>query len=441
MENPSICAISSPPGMGGVALIRVSGSKAKETAEKFLSISLDKPRHAYFGIWKNDNGNLDEVLCTYFKGPASFTGEDVVEVACHGSVFIQEQILNDLAGSGIQIAQPGEFTMRAYLNKKMDLSQAEGVMDLISSRSQMAHQVAMKQMKGGLSNEIHNLRDKLLHFASMIELELDFSEEDVEFADRTQLKELLNEIHQYLTKLYSSFKTGNALKNGIPVAIVGRPNAGKSTLLNALLNEDRAIVSNIPGTTRDTVEERFYIDGIEFRLMDTAGIRETEDEIEKAGIERSLNKITEAQIVIYIYDVSQISDEELTSDLEMICSKNEEIIAVANKTDIEKSSSKHLHISAKDKTGISDLEKLLSDKASSHLDLNQTIITNARHAQLLSLALEELNKVKMGLDHDVPSDLVAMDIRAVIRNLSEITGDISTDELLGNIFSRFCIGK
>jgi tRNA modification GTPase len=427
--------------MGGVALIRVSGSVAKETVEKFLRLSIEKPRHAYFAVWKNEDGNLDEVLCTYFKGPSSFTGEDVVEIACHGSVFIQEQILNDLATSGIQIAQPGEFTMRAYLNKKMDLSQAEGVMDLISSRSQMAHKIAMKQMKGGLSNEIHTLRDKLLHFASMIELELDFAEEDVEFADRSQLKELLLDIHQYLTKLHSSFKTGNALKNGVPVAIVGRPNAGKSTLLNTLLNEDRAIVSNIPGTTRDTVEERFFIDGIEFRLMDTAGIRETEDEIEKAGIERSLSKITEAQIVIYIYDITQITEGELNSDLEMIRAKNEELLAVSNKSDLHERNSDHLSISAKKRTGISELENELRERASSHLDLNQTIITNTRHAQLLSLALEELNKVKMGLDHEVPSDLVAMDIRAVIRNLSEITGDISTDELLGNIFSRFCIGK
>lgn len=427
--------------MGGVALIRVSGNKALKAVEFFFSKQLQKVRYAYFGKWENTNGVLDEVLCTYFKNPASFTGEDVVEIACHGSTFIQEQILHDLASQGIHIAQPGEFTMRAYLNGKMDLSQAEGVMDLISSRSKMAHQMAMKQLKGGLSNEIHTLRDKLLHFASMIELELDFAEEDVEFADRTQLQELLVEIHQYLSKLHSSFKTGNALKNGIPVAIVGRPNAGKSTLLNAFLNEERAIVSDIPGTTRDTVEERFYIDGIEFRLMDTAGIRETEDSIEKAGIERSLAKIEEAQIVVYIYDTYTVSPFELESDLNLIAAKNDICIPVANKSDLKEAQNNHLSISAKEKIGIEQLEAQLKKLALSQVDLNQTMISNARHAQLLSLALEELNKVKMGLDHAVPSDLVAMDIRAVIRHLSEITGDISTDELLGNIFSRFCIGK
>lgn len=451
----NIVALATAPGIGAIAVIRVSGPDAITLVDPlFKSIKgkkLEKQKSHTIHLGNIIDGDkiLDEVLVSIFKGPHSYTGENVVEISCHGSPFIQQQIVQLLLRNGCRAASAGEFTLRAFLNGKMDLSQAEAVADLIASDSEAAHDIAMQQMRGGFSNEIQELRQELLNFASLIELELDFSQEDVEFADRTQFNELLTRISEVLKKLIDSFALGNVIKNGIPVAIVGQPNVGKSTLLNVLLNEERAIVSEIAGTTRDTVEDHISLNGINFRFIDTAGIRETEDVVEKIGIERTFDKIEKARLIIYLFDGLDFDKMEL----EQIQKRypNKQILPICNKMDllnenqinkVKEEIPNVLLLSAKYKTGISELEnKLLSLVDSGALNGDTTIVTNSRHYDALLKALEEIQKVKEGLDMELSSDLMAIDIRQALYHLGEITGSVTTDDLLGNIFSNFCIGK
>ncbi|MBO0340574.1 tRNA uridine-5-carboxymethylaminomethyl(34) synthesis GTPase MnmE [Flagellimonas profundi] len=451
----NIVALATPSGTGAIAVIRVSGPDAITLVDKlFKSIKAkklvqQKSHTIHLGNIVDGEKVLDEALVSIFKGPHSYTGENVVEISCHGSPFIQQQIIQLLLRSGCRSASAGEFTLRAFLNGKMDLSQAEAVADLIASDSEAAHDIAMQQMRGGFSNEIQELRQELLNFASLIELELDFSQEDVEFADRTQFNELLNRISEVLKKLIDSFALGNVIKHGIPVAIVGQPNVGKSTLLNVLLNEERAIVSEIAGTTRDTVEDHISLNGINFRFIDTAGIRETEDVVEKIGIERTYEKIDKARLIIYLFDGLNFDKEELGQIKKRY--PNKQLLPICNKMDllnedqinkVKKEIPNVLFLSAKFKTGISELEeKLLSLVDSGALSGDSTIVTNSRHYDALLKALEEIQKVKEGLDMELSSDLMAIDIRQALYHLGEITGSVTTDDLLGNIFSNFCIGK
>ncbi len=451
----NIVALATPSGTGAIAVIRVSGPDAITLVDtlfksiKGKKLAEQKSHTVHLGHIVDQEKILDESLVSIFKGPHSYTGENVVEISCHGSPFIQQQIIQLLLRNGCRSASAGEFTLRAFLNGKMDLSQAEAVADLIASDSEAAHDIAMQQMRGGFSNEIQQLRQELLNFASLIELELDFSQEDVEFADRTQFSELLNRISEVLKKLIDSFALGNVIKNGIPVAIVGQPNVGKSTLLNVLLNEERAIVSEIAGTTRDTVEDHISIKGINFRFIDTAGIRETVDVVEKIGIERTFDKIEKARLIIYLFDGMDFDKTEL----EQIQKRypNKQLLPICNKMDLLNPEQKEkikseitnvLFLSAKFKEGISELEsKLLSLVDSGALSGDTTIITNSRHYDALLKALEEIQKVKEGLDMELSSDLMAIDIRQALYHLGEITGSVTTDDLLGNIFSNFCIGK
>lgn len=451
----TIIALATPSGTGAIAIIRISGPKAIPIANNlFQSIRnkklIDQKSHTiHLGHIIENDKTLDKVLVSIFKGPNSYTAEDVIEISCHGSPYIQQQIIQLFLRNGCRMATAGEFTLRAFLNGKMDLSQAEAVADLIASDSEAAHEIAMKQMRGGFSNEIEELRTELLDFASLIELELDFSEEDVEFANRAQFNKLLNNISEVLKKLIDSFAIGNAIKNGIPIAIVGEPNVGKSTLLNALLNEDRAIVSDIPGTTRDTVEDQISINGINFRFVDTAGIRETKDFIEKIGIERTYEKIENAKLVIFLFDNPDFDKTELENIRKRYPNKN--ILPICNKVDlltpmqVDRLKSKIpgiLFISAKNKIGISELEKeLISLIDSGSLSGDETVVTNSRHYDALLKALESIEKVKEGIDIELSSDLIAIDIRQALFHLGEITGSVTTDDLLGNIFSNFCIGK
>ena len=451
VSNTTICALSTHPGRGAIALIRVSGNDTFGIVQKIFSkdISNAKSHTLIFGEIKDGNTLIDEVLLSIFRNPKSFTGEDSIEISCHGSKFIQQQILSLLIKHGAVMASPGEFTMRAFLNGKMDLSQAEAVADLIASHSFKAHDIAMKQMRGGFSQEIKKLREELINFASLIELELDFSEEDVEFADRKLFTELITRIQQTIKKLIDSFALGNVLKNGVPVAIVGVPNSGKSTLLNALLNEERAIVSEIAGTTRDSIEDEIIIDGIEFRFIDTAGIRETQDKIEKIGIEKTFEKINEAEIILYLFEANDTTARKYVSVIrEKIKGSHKKLIPVANKIDLRENAGIKIEdpdlisISALDKKNIDELKKALvkyiTEKQSGTDDI---IVTNARHHAALLKAQLALNNVERGLHAGTTGDLLAIDIRATLHHLGEITGTISTEDLLGNIFSKFCIGK
>lgn len=451
----NIVALATASGTGAIAVIRVSGPDAITLVDKLFksikgkSLAQQKSHTIHLGNIVDGDKILDEALVSIFKGPHSYTGENVVEISCHGSPFIQQQIIQLLLRNDCRSASAGEFTLRAFLNGKMDLSQAEAVADLIASDSEAAHDIAMQQMRGGFSSEIQELRQELLNFASLIELELDFSQEDVEFADRTQFNELLTRISEVLKKLIDSFALGNVIKHGIPVAIVGQPNVGKSTLLNALLNEERAIVSEIAGTTRDTVEDHISLNGINFRFIDTAGIRETEDVVEKIGIERTFDKIEKARLIIYLFDGMNFDKKEL-EDIQKRYS-NKQLLPICNKMDLLNEEQKNkvqkeipnvLFLSAKFKNGISELEsKLLSLVDSGALSGDNTIVTNSRHYDALLKALEEIQKVKEGLDMELSSDLMAIDIRQALYHLGEITGSVTTDDLLGNIFSNFCIGK
>jgi tRNA modification GTPase len=461
INQETIVALATPSGAGAVAIIRMSGKEsitiAKEVFESVSrkDITKQKTHTIHLGTIVDGAKVYDQVLVSIFKNPNSYTGEDVIEISCHGSTFIQQQIIQLLLRKGCRMAQAGEFTLRAFLNGKLDLSQAEAVADLISSDNEASHQIAMQQMRGGFSSEISKLREELLNFASLIELELDFAEEDVEFADRTQFHDLLNRIEFVLKRLIDSFAVGNVIKNGIPVAIVGEPNVGKSTLLNALLNEERAIVSDIAGTTRDTIEDELVIDGIGFRFIDTAGIRETIDVVESIGIKKTFEKIEQAQVVVYLFDSSEytISSSKFQIEIEKI--KNQfplkPLIIIGNKADkLSEEETKNLKLqipsilllSAKEKLGIDDLKnQLLSFVNTGALRNNETIITNTRHYDSLLKALEEIQKVKFGLNSNLPSDLMAIDIRQALYYFGEITGEVTNDELLGNIFANFCIGK
>lgn len=463
INQETIAALATPSGAGAIAIIRLSGNDAISIAsEVFESVSgkniaAQKTHTIHLGHIFDDRKIYDQVLLSIFKNPNSYTGEDVVEISCHGSTFIQQQIIQLLLRKGAKMAQAGEFTLRAFLNGKLDLSQAEAVADLISSDNEASHQIAMQQMRGGFSNEIAKLREELLNFASLIELELDFAEEDVEFADRTQFAELLNRIEFVLKRLIDSFAVGNVIKNGIPVAIVGEPNVGKSTLLNALLNEERAIVSDIAGTTRDTIEDELVIEGIGFRFIDTAGIRETKDIVESIGIQKTFEKIEQAQVVLFILDGSWMMEagslEAVKIEFEKIKNKFplKPVVVIANKADLLSENQKNniqakidnIHfISAKQKTGIEELKTtLLSFVNTGALRNNETIVTNTRHYDSLLKALEEITKVRFGLDQNLSSDLMAIDIRQALFHFGEITGQVSNDELLGNIFANFCIGK
>ncbi len=464
MNNNTICAISTPPGSGGIAVIRVSGEDALSISDKIFKFNdsderlVDKAGYTvHFGnILDKKNQIVDEVLATVFRSPHSFTGEDVVEISCHGSVYIQEKILRLLIENGCSLARAGEFSMRAFSNGKMDLSQAEAVADLIASTSEASHRMAMNQMRGGFSNELKKLREKMLSFVSLVELELDFSEEEVEFADREQLSDLATEIHTKITTLINSFKMGNVLKAGIPVALVGETNVGKSTLLNFLLNEDRAIVSDIHGTTRDTIEDIVNIEGISFRFIDTAGIRKTTDEIEKIGIERTYQKIEQSDIVLWIVDCTQVTEhiEWLT---EKISKKAEgkKIILVFNKIDkladderdvidelFKRFEGERIYISAKKRINTDKLKKALLDASQlKRIGADDVIVNNVRHYEALLLAQADIERVLDGLKTGITGDFLSQDIRSCLHHLGEITGQITNDEVLGEIFSKFCIGK
>lgn len=452
-QDDTICALSTSAGMGAIALIRLSGKNALPITEKIFSKSLqDKATHtAHFGRIKQGDQLIDEVVVTLFKNPGSFTGEDIVEIACHGSVYIQEQILELLIESGARMAGPGEFSLRAFMNSKMDLSQTEAIADLISANSKAAHKVAMHQMRGGFSKEIGELREGLLNFASLVELELDFSEEDVEFADRQQLQELVQQVKTKVAALLQSFKLGNVIKNGVPVAIVGSPNAGKSTLLNTLLNEEKAIVSDIAGTTRDVIEDTIILNGVEFRFIDTAGIRETKDTIENLGIERAYDQIRKAAVILLMLDLSEVPQDYVLKQIEQFShntnNEDQTLIPIFNKmdevdlADFNELEGKGIFISAKNKLNIDELVNQLGATVGDYGKEDQTIVTNARHFDILKKCETSLVKVEEGLEMQIPGDLLAMDIRETLHHLGEITGQITTDDLLGNIFANFCIGK
>ena len=466
LNNDTICAIATPHGMGAIATIRVSGSNAFAAVTsvfqrngKMMPVEDIVSHKAFYGHILYKGEMLDEVLVTFFKAPHSFTGEDSAEISVHGSVYVQQQLLQILIAQGCRMAEAGEFTRRAFVNHKFDLAQAEAIADLISSESQAAHRVAINQLKGGFSKELQMMRSKLLEMTSLMELELDFSEEDVEFADRSQLKALLQETLAHVDKLKDSFRLGNAIKNGIPVAIVGQTNTGKSTLLNALLCEDRAIVSDIAGTTRDTIEETLNINGILYRFIDTAGLRDTDETIEKIGIERSYKKISEANIVIGMLDATK-GYEPMLSSANAITSKvdlqHQQLILCINKVDtladqgesllgelrldLDNDDIMVICLSAKHGFGLSDLYNTL--KHSQPLaSPDATLVTNVRHYEALLHASESLKQVQQGLEIDTPTDLISQDLREALYYLGSITGEITTDEVLGNIFSRFCVGK
>lgn len=461
LEN-TIVALATPSGAGAIAVIRLSGKQAIEIANsvfksiKNKDLTKQKSHTLHLGHIVDGERIIDQVLVSVFKGPNSYTGEDTIEISCHGSTFIQQQIIQLCLRKGAKMAQAGEFTMRAFLNGKLDLSQAEAVADLIASDNEASHQIAMQQMRGGFSSEIAKLREQLLNFASLIELELDFSEEDVEFADRTQFKELINRIEFVLKRLIDSFAVGNVIKNGIPVAIVGEPNVGKSTLLNALLNEERAIVSDIAGTTRDTIEDELVIDGIGFRFIDTAGIRETKDVVESIGIQKTFEKIEAAQVVIYLIDGAKLSNSSLDTikiELEKLKNKypQKPLLIICNKQDLLTKEQTNLYkqeveeimfMSAKSNVGVEDLKQILLGFVNTGaLRNNETIVTNTRHYDSLLKALEEIEKVNWGLQTNLSTDLMAIDIRQALYYFGEITGQVTNDELLGNIFANFCIGK
>ncbi len=461
LNNDTIAALATPHGPGAIAVIRLSGEKAISITEKVFTTKklkskslVNKLSHtAHFGLIVENEVIIDEVLVTIFKAPKTYTGQEIVEISCHGSQFIQQQILQILFKHGARPAQAGEYTLRAFLNGKLDLSQAEAVADLIASNSATSHQVAMQHMRGGFSSKIAVLRENLLNFASLIELELDFSEEDVEFADRTDLKKLINTILSIIEKLISSFEVGNVIKNGIPVAIVGKPNAGKSTLLNILLDDDRAIVSEIAGTTRDTIEEELIIDGVLFRFIDTAGIRTTTDLIEQIGVNKAFDVIKKSAIVIYLFDTHELSRGDL--ELEMNVVKDyigtSQLLVVGNKIDFEvleelkvefKDVPNILFISAKEQSNINELKNTLVSLFDTRtVNTTDTIVTNSRHVSSLNNAQTALQKVNEGLSTNIQSDFLALDIRYALEALGEITGQVTNEDLLGNIFSKFCIGK
>lgn len=458
LRNDTICALATPAGMGAIAVIRLSGEDSFTVVDTVFKSPNGKKKLAnqkgytvHFGQIIKGDEVLDEVLATVFTAPHSFTGENSVEISCHGSPLIQNKMLQLLIESGARMADPGEFTMRAFMNGKMDLSQAEAVADLIAAENDAAHKVALQQMRGGFSKEIEGLREELINFASLIELELDFAEEDVEFADRSRLVSLLDTISVVLLRLIQSFALGNVIKNGIPVAIVGAPNAGKSTLLNALLNEERAIVSEIAGTTRDTIEDEIHLGGITFRFIDTAGLRETADQIERIGIRKAFEKIDQARVVLYLFDAAA-PPEDLETHLHEIVARagNKPVLVVATKIDrgiaaldLNLKGLRLLEISAKTNTGIDELKHALLEVVGiAALSNNEVVVTNARHFEALQKALVAVDKTQEGIAHQLTTELLASEVREALRHLGNITGAIEVDrDILGTIFSKFCIGK
>ena len=454
----TIVALATPQGVGAIAVIRLSGVQALSIAHQCFYnpknqqvLSTKKTHTLSFGKIKYQNEVIDEVVVGLYKGPQSYTGEDIIEISCHGSPYIQEQIIKVCLHLGARMANPGEFTLRAFLNKKLDLTQAEAVADLIASDSNASHKLAMQQMRGGFSSDLKLLRQQLIDFAALIELELDFSEEDVEFANRAQFVALIHKIQQKLAPLIESFKLGNVIKNGVPVAIAGKPNAGKSTLLNALLNEERAIVSEIAGTTRDTIEEVLNIEGIAYRFIDTAGLRETTDQIEQMGVERSYDKINNASILLYVADGAKMKD---ANDLVSAISAAEQFkipyLLVLNKVDLISDivlheAAQHAQIcpiAAKNGTGIEALKTAIANLlVNKSLNQYSEVITNLRHYKGLSNAYNALSDVLKGLENNLNTELVAFDVRSANQYLGELTGDITNDDILGSIFTRFCIGK
>ena len=462
LNSETIVALSTPDGQGAISVIRLSGKNAFKTVSPFLynkhSVQVDfhkfKTHSAHFCQFKVNEVLLDELVVTVFKGPNSYTGEDTIEISCHGSQYIQQQIIHNLIRNGARLANPGEFTFRAFFNNKLDLIQAEAVADLIASNSATSHQVAIHQMRGGFSDKIKALRENLLNFASLIELELDFSEEDVEFANRNDLIQLINTVLKVVSRLIGSFELGNVIKNGIPVVIAGRPNAGKSTLLNLLLEEERAIVSEIPGTTRDSIEETVSIKGVLFRFIDTAGIRATDDFVEQLGVSRTFEKIQKSSIVVYLFDIHELTPNALKAELNEIAehlNESAQLIVVGNKIDKEDRGYTEkefgnfpdiLFISSKEKYNIDALHNRfieLFDKRA--VNASETIVTNIRHVQALQNAEECLKKVLDGLKENKSGELISIDLRNVLYHLGLIAGAVSNEDLLTNIFSRFCIGK
>jgi len=460
----TIVALSSPSGSGAIAIIRLSGEEAISKTDIFFRSKSGKKLKqsdgysiSYGDLIEGDEV-IDEVVVSVYKGPHSYTGENIIEISCHGSNYIQQRIISLFTNSGVRLANPGEFTLRAYINNKKDLSQAEAVSDLIASESKEAHRIAMEQMRGGYSDEIEVLREKLIHFKSLIELELDFSEEDVEFADRSDLKSLLNELKSKLSSLIESFSYGNVIKEGVTVTIAGKPNAGKSSLLNAIVNEDKAIVSDIPGTTRDAIEDVTTINGIKFRFIDTAGIRETSDKIESIGVEKAKSKIGISRILIYLFDRSDITEKELIKEVKSYERDDLQIYLVENKidllkdlkTDSYKENIKSLinqnnvtfhRISALNSDLVSELKEMISKNINLSSQSN-IIISNSRHLEALNNSLKAINSVKSGLKDGLSGDLLSIDLNDAIINMSIITGKIDIDQdILGSIFSKFCIGK
>ncbi len=459
--DSTIAAIATPSGIGGIAVVRISGNDAvKIVSDIIRCIDKEKLQHAlshtvlYSFIFDGEE-MIDEVMISVFHAPHSYTGEQTVEIACHGSMFIQQKIMELLIRNGCRAADAGEFTMRAFLNGKLDLSQAEAVADLIASDSQAAHGVALSQMRGGFSKKIKELRQQLIDFAALIELELDFSEEDVEFADRPQLKNLLTDIKKEIKTLIDSFTLGNVIKKGIPVAIIGVPNVGKSTLLNALLNEERALVSEIPGTTRDAIEDTYLINGVSFRFIDTAGLRNTEDTVEQMGIERTYQKINEARVILYLFDITTKAYSEIEAEIKELkkhINDHEErkFILIANKIDALQEAPHELkqllehdviYISAKRKENINLIADALAKAVDSSQFQNKTLVTNMRHYDALQKTLVSVDAVEKALELGVSGDFVAVDIRSALHHLGSITGEVSTEEVLGSVFSKFCIGK
>ena len=454
-QKDTICAVSTPPGKGGIAVIRISGADASDiVAKAWLGKNfIDFPRLAFYGSYVSIEGSpIDDVILTYFKAPVSFTGEDTIEISVHGSKWIQKEIINDLIRRGTRIADPGEFTMRAFVNGKMDLAQAEGVADVIASETKASHKLAVSQMKGDFSKELSMLRNQLIEFTSLLELELDFSEEDVEFANRENLKKLLREVRNRIKNLADSFSQGKVIKEGIPVVIAGVPNAGKSSLLNLLSNEEKAIVTDIPGTTRDLIEEKIEIEGILFRFIDTAGLHETTDKIENIGISKAKESIKNAVIIIWMIDpTGDVSSQSEELNVILNEASGAHLIILENKIDLRKDitiptlggleSVGIIPFSTKTKTGLDELLSKLREIALSELPERDIVVTNARHYEALLNSLQSIDKTLEDLESGVPSDFVAQDIRETIHHLGTITGTITTDDLLQTIFSRFCIGK
>jgi tRNA modification GTPase len=461
-SQDTIVAISTPPGEGAIAIARLSGPGSYRVCENLITLAgKEKNIHRlpantiHYGTFHDESGVIDEVMVSLFRGPRSYTGEDSIEISCHGSVYIQQTILQTLIQQGARLAEPGEFTMRAFLNGKLDLSRAEAVADLIASRSGAAHRVALQQMRGGFSRELELLREKLLEFISLIELELDFSEEEVEFADRAALRELVSQMQQKVSSLVDSFRLGNAIKQGVPVAIAGKTNVGKSTLLNALLKEDRAIVSEIAGTTRDTIEDVIHLHGILFRFIDTAGIRHTTDEVEHLGIQRTFTKISQATVVMLVVTAGEPLAEIEKQLAELHLDSHQKSLVILNKSDQYSSELLDelttslgqalpcpvIPLSAKQQWNLHTLTETLYHLVKEESNEEDVIISNTRHFEALSRALEALERVSAGLENALPGDLLAQDIREVLHYLGEILGHITTDEILGSIFRNFCIGK